>query len=121
MPELISSPSIIEAAGTKSKRIEEFVGCINTGHDNISVALMNSPQGWVEPGQRPDFEEITVVLHGMLRVEHETGVLDVRAGQEVLCRPGEWIRYSTPENGGAQYIAICLPAFTMDTVNRDPE
>ncbi|NND70454.1 MAG: cupin [Rhodothermales bacterium] len=121
MPELITSPSIIEAAGTKPKRIEEYAGRVNTNHSSVSVARMTSPAGWVEPGQRPEFEEITVVLDGMLRVEHDTGALDVRAGQGVICRPGEWIRYSTPEEGGAQYIAICLPAFSMDSVHRDAE
>ena len=82
---------------------------------------MVSPEGWVEPGQRPDFEEITVVLRGVLRVEHESGSLDVRAGQAIVSAPGEWVRYSTPEPGGAEYVAVCLPAFSMDTVNRDPE
>jgi quercetin dioxygenase-like cupin family protein len=119
MPTLIEAPSIIEAAGTKPKRIEEYAGRVNSGHDAVSVARMKSPEGWVEPGQRPDFEEITVVLAGMLRVEHEGGVLEVRAGQAVVTAPGEWVRYGTPEPGGAEYVAVCLPAFSPDTVHRD--
>lgn len=119
MPRLISSPSIIEAAGNKPKRIEEFVGRVNTGHAAVSVARMVSPGGWVEPGQRPEFEEVTVVLKGMLRVESETGVMDVRPGQAVVTIPGEWVRYSTPEPEGAEYIAVCLPAFSPESVHRD--
>jgi mannose-6-phosphate isomerase-like protein (cupin superfamily) len=119
MPTLIADPTIVEAAGNKPKRIEEYVGRVNSGHSAVSVARMKSPQGWVEPGQRPEFEEVTVVLHGMLRVEHEGGSLDVRAGQAIITRPGEWVRYSTPELGGAEYIAVCLPAFSPSTVNRD--
>jgi len=92
---------------------------VNTGHNGVSVARMVSPEGWVEPGQRPDFEEITVVLSGLLRVESETGSLDVRAGQSVVTAPGEWVRYSSPEPGGAEYVAVCLPAFSPDTVHRD--
>jgi quercetin dioxygenase-like cupin family protein len=119
MPRLIAQPSIIQAAGTKPKRIEEFAGRVNSGHASVSVAKMTSPEGWLEPGQRPDFEEITLVLKGLLRVEHEGGVLDVRQGQAVVTAPGEWIRYSTPEAGGAEYVAICLPAFSPATVHRD--
>ena len=119
MPRLIPAPTIIAAAGTKPKRIEEFAGRVNSGHARVSVARMTSPAGWEEPGQRPEFEEITVVLRGMVRVEHEGGSLDVRAGQAVVTSPGEWIRYSTPEPDGAEYIAICLPAFSPDTVHRD--
>lgn len=119
MPRLIPAPAVVEAAGTKPKRIEEFTGRVNSGHDRVSVARMRSPAGWEEPGQRPDFEEITVVLSGMLRVEHERGVLDVRAGQAVVTQPGEWVRYSTPEADGAEYIAVCLPAFSPTTVHRD--
>ena len=119
MPRLISAPSIIEAAGTRPKRIEEFVGRVNSGHEHASVARMVSPQGWQEPGQRPEFEELTLVLRGLLRVEHEKGVLEVRAGQAVVAAPGEWVRYSTPEAGGAEYVAICLPAFSPATVHRD--
>ncbi len=119
MPELINAPSIIEAAGTRPKRIEEFAGRVNTRHETVSVARMASPSGWEEPGQRPDFEEITLVLRGQLRVEYEAGVLEVGAGQAVVCRPGEWVRYSTPGPDGAEYIAVCLPAFSPDTVHRD--
>jgi mannose-6-phosphate isomerase-like protein (cupin superfamily) len=121
MPELIDGPSTIEAAGTKPKRIEEFVGRVSTGEERVSVARMRSPQGWLEPGQRPEFDEYTVVLAGCLRVEHDGGALDVRAGQAVLVRGGEWVRYSTPEDGGAEYVAVCLPAFGPDTVHRDQE
>jgi mannose-6-phosphate isomerase-like protein (cupin superfamily) len=119
MPRLIEAPSVIQAAGNKPKKIEEYAGRVNSGHDAVSVARMISPAGWVEPGQRPAFEEITVVLRGMLRVEHEAGALDVRAGQAVVALPGEWVRYSSPEAGGAEYVAICLPAFSMETVHRD--
>ena len=119
MPRLIPAPTVIAAAGTKPKRIEEFAGRVNSGHAQVSVARMTSPAGWEEPGQRPEFEEITVVLRGMVRVQHDGGVLDVRAGQAVVTSPGEWIRYSTPEPEGAEYIAICLPAFSPETVHRD--
>lgn len=119
MPRLIERPTKIEAAGTKPKQIEEFAGRVNSGHANVSVARMVSPEGWVEPGQRPEFEEVTVVLRGLLRVEHEAGTLDVRAGQAVVTAPGEWVRYSTPEPGGAEYVAVCLPAFSPATVHRD--
>lgn len=119
MPTLIAAPTVIAAAGNKPKRIEEYAGRVNSGHESVSVARMVSPEGWLEPGQRPAFEEITVVLKGMLRVEHEGGSLDVHAGQAVVARPGEWVRYSSPEAGGAEYVAICLPAFSMDSVHRD--
>ncbi len=119
MPTFIEQPTQITAAGTKPKQIEEFVGRANSGHDNVSVARMKSPSGWSEPGQRPEFTEISVVLGGMLRVEHENGVLEVGAGQAVVCAPGEWIRYSTPSPDGAEYVAICLPAFSPATVHRD--
>ena len=119
MPTLIDQPALIEAAGTKPKRIEEFAGRINSGHRRVSVARMVSPAGWEEPGQRPEFEEITVVLRGLLRVEHEGGRIDVAAGQAVVTAPGEWVRYSTPKPGGAEYIAVCRPAFSPETVNRD--
>jgi mannose-6-phosphate isomerase-like protein (cupin superfamily) len=119
MPELIEGPSRVEAAGTKPKLIDEFVGRVNTGEARLSVARMRSPEGWVEPGQRPEFDEWTVVLDGALHVEHEGGALDVRAGQAVLVRAGEWVRYSTPEASGAEYVAVCLPAFAPDTVRRD--
>ena len=117
MPKLIASPSRVEAAGTKPKLIDEYVGRVNTGEERVSVAHMRSPDGWVEPGQRPDFDEYTVVIGGALVVEHDGGSLEVRPGQAVLSRAGEWVRYSTPE--GAEYIAVCLPAFSPDTVHRD--
>ena len=119
MPRLIPQPTVVQAAGNKPKRIEEFAGLVNSGHAKVSVARMVSPGGWQEPGQRPEFEEITVVLRGMLRVEHENGALDVHAGQAVVSSPGEWVRYSTPEPEGAEYVAICLPAFAPSTVHRD--
>jgi mannose-6-phosphate isomerase-like protein (cupin superfamily) len=119
MPRLIERPTIVDSAGNKPKQIQEFAGRVNSGHSGVSVARMVSPGGWQEPGQRPDFEEITVVLRGMLRVEHPGGTIDVRAGQAVVTAPGEWVRYSTPEETGAEYIAICLPAFSPSTVHRD--
>jgi mannose-6-phosphate isomerase-like protein (cupin superfamily) len=119
MPRLIAAPTVIQAAGNKPKRIEEFAGRVNSGHESVSVARMTSPEGWLEPGQRPEFEELTVVLRGMVRVEYEGGAMDVAAGQAVVTSPGEWVRYSTPQAGGAEYVAICLPAFSPDTVHRD--
>lgn len=119
MPRLIQAPAIVQAAGTKPKRIEEYAGRVNSGHERVSVARMQSPSGWVEPGQRPEFEEITVVLRGMLRVEHDGGVIDVHAGQAVVTASGEWIRYSTPGPDGAEYVAVCVPAFSPATVHRD--
>lgn len=119
MPRLIFQATVIEAAGNKPKRIEEYVGRVNSGHAEVSVARMVSPGGWQEPGQRPEFEEITVVLRGLLRAEHAGGVLEVRAGQAIVTNPGEWVRYSTPEADGAEYIAVCLPAFSPSTVHRD--
>ena len=121
MPTLIEAPAIIEAAGTKPKRIEEYVGRVRSQHHNVSVARMVSPQGWVEPGQRPEFEEITVVLKGTLHLEYEGGSMQVTAGQAAITHAGEWMRYSTPDPGGAEYVAICIPAFSMDTVHRDAE
>jgi mannose-6-phosphate isomerase-like protein (cupin superfamily) len=121
MPTLIPAPTVIDCVGSKPKKIEEYAGRVNSGHEAVSVARMVSPEGWVEPGQRPGFEEITVVLSGMLRLEHEHGQLDVRAGQAVVAHAGEWVRYSTPEPGGAEYVAVCLPAFSPATVNRDAE
>jgi mannose-6-phosphate isomerase-like protein (cupin superfamily) len=119
MPRLVERATIIHAAGNKPKRIEEYAGRVNSGHSQVSVARMVSPSGWQEPGQRPEFEEITVVLRGAVRVEHETGVLEVRSGQAVVTAPGEWVRYSTPGPEGAEYIAVCLPAFSPATVHRD--
>ena len=112
-------PSVVEAAGTKPKVIEEYVGQVNTGEARLSVARMRSPEGWLEPGQRPEFDEWTLVLDGTLHVEHDDGGFDVAAGQAVLVQAGEWVRYSSPQAGGAHYVAICLPAFSPDTVHRD--
>ncbi|HXM10931.1 MAG TPA: hypothetical protein VN946_13350 [Terriglobales bacterium] len=119
MPTLIPHPTRIESAGTKPKIIEEYVGRVNTSTPGVSVAHMRSPEGWEEPGQTPDFDEYTVVLRGTLRVHHKSGELDVAAGQAIIAHRGEWIRYSTPFAGGAEYIALCLPAFSPDTVHRD--
>jgi mannose-6-phosphate isomerase-like protein (cupin superfamily) len=119
MPLLIERPQLITAAGNVPKQIEEFVGRVNTGEASVSIARMKSPSGWEEPGQRPDFDEFTVVLGGVVRVEHEAGNLEVRAGQAVIARAGEWVRYSTPGPAGAEYISVCLPAFSPDTVHRD--
>ena len=121
MPKVINAPSVIQAAGHPPKRIEEYAGRVNSGHAAVSVARMQSPSGWKEPGQRPEFEEITVVLRGMVRVEHEQGVMDVQAGQAVVTLPGEWVRYSSPGPDGAEYVAVCLPAFSPQTVHRDAE
>jgi len=119
LPYLIESPTVIQSAGNKPKRIEEYAGRINSGQEHVSVARMVSPEGWEEPGQRPDFEEITLVLKGLLKVEHESGSLDVRAGQAVVVHSGEWVKYSSPEPDGAEYVAICIPAFSPETVHRD--
>ena len=119
MPRLISGPTVVPSAGTQPKRIEEFFGRVTTDDERLSVARMRSPQGWTEPGQRPDFDEVTLVLHGMLHVEHEGGHLEVHAGQAVVASRGEWVRYSTPGADGAEYVAICLPAFSPETVHRD--
>ena len=124
MPNLISQPTRIQSAGNKPKLIDEYVGRVNTKTSTASVAQMRSPQGWLEPGQTPEFDEFTIVLRGMLRVEHKTTngsltSLDVAAGQAVITHAGEWIRYSTPHQDGAEYIAVCLPAFSMETVHRD--
>lgn len=119
MPQLIEKPTTIEATGNKPKSIEEYIGRVNTQTEAVSIALMRSPSGWIEPGQRPDFDECTVVLKGTLRVEYEGGHMDVSAGQGVITRKGEWVRYSTPTEEGAEYIAVCLPAFSPDTVHRD--
>jgi mannose-6-phosphate isomerase-like protein (cupin superfamily) len=121
MPVLIDKPTRITAAGNKPKLIDEYVGRVNIREERLSVAHMRSPSGWVEPGQRPEFDEYTVVLAGSLTVEHEGGTLTVTAGQAVLTRGGEWVRYSTPGSEGAEYIAVCLPAFSPETVHRDLE
>lgn len=119
MPRLVDHPTVIHAAGNKPKEIREFVGRVNSDDEAISIARMVSPGGWIEPGQTPEFTEHTVVLKGVLRVESRSGTLDVSAGQAVITEPGEWVRYSTPTEEGAEYIAVCLPAFSPDTVHRD--
>jgi mannose-6-phosphate isomerase-like protein (cupin superfamily) len=119
MPTLIASPTRITAAGNKPKLIDEFIGHVNLKESRVSIAHMRSPGGWIEPGQKPEFDEFTVVLKGMLRVEHRSGAIEVRPGQAVHTALGEWIRYSTPEPEGAEYIAVCLAAFSPDTVHRD--
>ena len=119
MPQFITGPTVIQAAGNLPKRIEEYVGRVNSGTSAVSVARMQSPSGWVEPGQTPEFDEYTVVLRGMLRVTTRDGEFDVAAGQAIITRAGEWIRYSTPGPDGAEYVAVCLPGFTPDTVHRD--
>jgi len=116
---LIDKPTVVQAAGNKPKQIQEFIGRVNSGTPAVSVARMVSPSGWVEPGQTPEFDEFTLVLRGALRVESKTGVLDVRAGQAVVVPKGEWVRYSSPDSEGAEYVAVCLPAFSPDTVHRD--
>jgi quercetin dioxygenase-like cupin family protein len=120
MPTLIAKPTRIEAAGNKPKLIDEYIGRVNSRTEAVSVAHMRSPGGWQEPGQRPAFDEYTVVLRGTLRVEHEGGTIDVSAGQAIITHAGEWIRYGTPGDDGAEYIAVCAPAFSPDTVHRDP-
>jgi mannose-6-phosphate isomerase-like protein (cupin superfamily) len=119
MPTLISTPKRIEAAGSKPKLIDEYIGRVNSGHSKVSIAHMCSPGDWIEPGQTPEFEEFTIVLKGMLRVTHQDGALDVHAGQAVVTHPGGWVQYSTPEPEGAEYIAVCVPAFSPETVHRD--
>jgi ethanolamine utilization protein EutQ len=119
MPTLIPQPTRIQAAGNKPKLIDEYIGRVNSKTSTVSVAHMRSPQGWVEPGQTPEFDEFTVVLKGMLRVQHHAGSLDVHAGQAVIAHAGEWVCYSTPNDGGAEYIAVCVPALSMETVHRD--
>src|SRR6267142_359076 len=119
MPTLITKPTVVQAAGSKPKLIEEFIGRVNTGTDDVSIARMKSPDGWLEPGQKPDFDEYTLVLRGMLRVSTKTETLDVRAGQAAIVQAGEWVQYSTPEPDGAEYVAVCMPAFSIDTVHRD--
>src|SRR5262249_40933196 len=119
MPTLIADPARVEAAGNPPKLIDEYVGSVNTGDSQVSIARMRSPGGWAEPGQTPEFDEYTLVLSGLLRVQHVQGCLDVKAGQAVVVRRGEWVRYSTPEQGGAEYIAVCLPAFTLAAAHRN--
>ena len=119
VPELIATPSRVEAAGTPPKLIDEFVGRVNGGEERVSVARMRSPEGWAEPAQRPEFDEYTVVLAGAVVVTHDDGELEVEAGQAVLVRAGERVRYSTPRSGGAEYVAVCLPAFAPEAVHRE--
>ena len=119
MPTLVAEPTRITAAGNKPKQIDEYIGRVNSQTAGVSVTHMRSPQGWEEPGQTPEFDEFTVVLKGALRVRHKNGQMDVTAGQAVIAHRGEWIQYSTPGEGGAEYIAVCLPAFSMETVHRD--
>jgi len=119
MPERIDAPTTIESAGNKPKRIDEYVGRVNSGESALSIAHMRSPGGWVEPGQRPEFDEYTLVLRGTLHVETEGELLEIAAGEAVVARAGEWVRYSTPGDEGAEYVAVCLPAFSPDTVKRD--
>jgi mannose-6-phosphate isomerase-like protein (cupin superfamily) len=119
MPTLISQPTRIQAAGSKPKLIDEYIGRVNSTTSSVSIAHMRSPQGWIEPGQKPDFDEFTIVLKGTLRVAHNGGTLEVNAGQAVIAHAGEWIQYSTPGPDGAEYIAVCVPAFSMESVHRD--
>lgn len=119
MATIISNPTIIEAAGNKPKIIEEFIGRVNTKHENVSIAKMTSPDGWVEPGQTPEFDEFTLVIKGTLRVATRTETFDVKAGEAIIAHKGEWVQYSSPEPEGAEYVAVCLPAFSPDTVKRD--
>lgn len=119
MPTLITTPTRIEAAGNKPKIIQEFIGRVNSQTEGVSIAHMKSPGGWIEPGQTPEFTEYTIVLHGMLRVTHKEGEVDVSAGQAIITHPGEWVRYSTPSEDGAEYLAVCIPAFSPQTVHRD--
>jgi mannose-6-phosphate isomerase-like protein (cupin superfamily) len=119
MPTHIAQPSIVRAAGNKPKVIEEYIGRINSKTENVSIARMRSPSGWIEPGQTPEFDEYTVVVRGTLRVSTREGWIDVRAGQAVIAHAGEWVQYSTPGPEGAEYLAVCLPAFSPATVHRD--
>ena len=119
MPTIIKSPTSIKAAGNKPKKIEEFIGKVNSSTQNISIAKMKSPAGWKEPGQTPEFDEYTLVLKGILRIETKEKIFNIKAGQAIITNAGEWVKYSTPAKGGAEYIAICLPAFTLDKAHRD--
>ena len=119
MPTHIKSPATIQAAGNPPKQIEEYIGRVNSNTETVSIARMTSPAGWTEPGQSPEFDEYTVVLKGMLQVKHKDGISEVRAGQAIIAHAGEWVQYSTPEDHGAEYVAVCLPAFSPQTVHRD--
>lgn len=116
---VIKEPAVIKAVGNKPKIIEEFIGRVNSKTEDVSIARMKSPGGWAEPGQRPEFDEYTVVLRGVLRVKTENETIDIKAGQAVIAHRGQWVRYSTPEPEGAEYIAVCVPAFSLDAVHRD--
>jgi quercetin dioxygenase-like cupin family protein len=119
MPKIIDRPSIIKAAGNKPKIIEEFIGKVNSETSSVSIAKMTSPEGWTEPGQKPEFDEYTIVLKGKINVKVDNNIYEVKAGQAIITNAGEWVQYSTPEPGGAEYIAVCIPAFSPDTVHRD--
>ena len=119
MPRLIEKPSIVKPAGNKPKTIEEFVGRVNSGHKELSIARMRSPKGWIEPGQQPEFDEYTLVLKGVLKVDTKKELLEVSAGQAIIVSRGEWVQYSTPYLDGAEYLSVCLPAFAPDIVHRD--
>jgi mannose-6-phosphate isomerase-like protein (cupin superfamily) len=119
MPTLISRPTQIEAVTNKPILIDEYIGRVNSGHNQVSIAYLQCPAGWIEPGQTPEFEEFTVVLKGILRIAHRNGVYEVSAGRAIITHPGEWVQYSTPESDGAEYIAVCLPAYSLETAHRD--
>jgi mannose-6-phosphate isomerase-like protein (cupin superfamily) len=119
MPRFITAPTRVEAAGNKPIRINEYIGRLNTGHSNVSIAFLQCPAGWIEPGQTPEFDEYTVVLKGMLRVAHRDGVFDVHEGQAIITHAGEWVQYSTPDHESAEYIAVCLPAYSLEGAHRD--
>ncbi len=119
MPTLLTQPTRIQSTGTKPKLIDEYIGRVNSQTAGVSVAYMHSPEGWTEPGQKPEVDEFTIVLRGSVRVRHADGELEAKAGQAVIAHRGEWVQYSTPDAGGAEYIAVCLPAFSMETVHRD--
>ncbi|OGX34002.1 MAG: cupin [Omnitrophica WOR_2 bacterium RIFCSPHIGHO2_01_FULL_48_9] len=119
MPKFIAQPTRIKAAGNKPKIIQEFIGRVNSKHSDVSIARMKSPEGWVEPGQTPEFSEYTIVLKGVLRAATRQGNIDIRAGEAIMMEAGEWVQYNTPHPGGAEYIAVCLPAFSLETVHRD--
>jgi mannose-6-phosphate isomerase-like protein (cupin superfamily) len=121
MPKIIDKPSIIKAAGTKEKIIKEYFGAVNSGDKGVSIAIMKSPDGWEEPGQTPEFDEYTVVLGGVLRVQTKEGEYDIKSGEAIMIKKGEWVRYSSPNPEGASYVAVCLPAFTPDSVHRDED
>ena len=121
MPTHIRAPKRIAAAGDPPKSIEEYVGRVNTATEGLSIAHMKSPSGWEEPGQRPEFDEFSIVFKGCLRVKHEGGEMAVQAGEAVMVRRGEWVRYSTPGPDGAEYLAVCIPAFSPETAHRDPD